>query len=97
MVATYKLYAGMVFFPLFYLLQGALVWRATGPWWAALAMALGGPCGLWAMRYYALRREFVRLAGATVTLGLRRDAGEHLREMRAEVVEALRPLVEMYG
>jgi hypothetical protein len=96
-VATYKLYAGLVFFPLFYLLQGALVWRAAGPWWALLFVVLGGPCGLWAMRYYALRREFVHLAAATLTLGLRRDAGERLREMRGEVVEALKPLVEMYG
>jgi 1-acyl-sn-glycerol-3-phosphate acyltransferase len=95
-VATYKLYAGLLLFPLFYLLQGALVWWAAGPWWATLAVALGAPCGLWAMRYYVVRSEFVHLAAATLTLGLRRDAGERLREMRGEVVEALRPLVEMY-
>jgi len=96
-VATYKLYAGLVLFPLFYLGQGATVWRAAGPWWAALAVAVGGPCGLWAMRYYALRSEFVHLVSATVTLDLRRDAGERLKEMRAEVIEALKPLVAMYG
>lgn len=95
-VATYKLYGGLVFFPLFYLAQGTLLWRAAGPWWAVLGVALGGPCGLWAMRYYALRSEFVRVAAATLTLGLRRDASERLKEMRAEVEEALRPLVEMY-
>lgn len=95
-VATYKLYAGLVFFPLFYLLQGVLVWWAAGPWWALAAAVAGAPAGFWAMRYYAVRREFVHLAAATFTLGLRRDAGERLKEMRAEVVEALRPLVEMY-
>ncbi len=95
-VATYKLYAGLVFFPLLYLAQGGLLWRAAGPWWAVPAVALGGPCGLWAMRYYALRSEFARLAAATVTLGLRRDASVRLKQMRAEVVEALKPLVEMY-
>ena len=61
-----------------------------------LAVALGGPFGLWAMRYYALRSEFVRLAAAAVTLGLRRDAPERLREMRSEVIETLKPLVAMY-
>lgn len=95
-VATYKLYAGLVLFPLCYLAQGALLWHAAGPWWAVVAVVLGGPLGLWAMRYYALRNEFVHVAAATVTLGLRRDASERLREMRAEVVEALKPLVEMY-
>jgi 1-acyl-sn-glycerol-3-phosphate acyltransferase len=96
-VATYKLYAGLLLFPLFYLGQGAMIWRAAGPWWAALTVALGAPCGLWAMRYYAIRSDFVHLVSATVTLGLRRDASDRLKEMRAEVVEALKPLVEMYG
>ncbi len=95
-VATYKIYGGLLFFPLFYALQGVLLGVAFGPWWAVGAVLLGGPCGLWAMRYYALRAEFVRLAAAGLSLRTKRDTLARLVEMRGEVLEALRPLVDMY-
>ncbi len=61
-VATYKLYAGLLLFPLFYLGQGAMMWRAAGPWWAALAVALGAP--LRSMGHAILRpQERVRAPG----------------------------------
>ncbi len=95
-VATYKIYGGLIFFPLFYLGQGVLIWWAGGPWWGICAVALGGPCGLWATRYYAIRAQFVHLAAAAITLRTQKETGERLRQMRAEVLEALAPLVEMY-
>lgn len=96
MVATYKIYGGLLFFPVLYLLQGALLWYAFGPWWAVGAVLLGGPCGLWAMRYYAFRAEFVRLAAAGLSLRTDKGTAARLVEMRDEVLEALKPLVDMY-
>jgi glycerol-3-phosphate O-acyltransferase/dihydroxyacetone phosphate acyltransferase len=95
-VATYKIYGGILFFPLFYALQGALLGYALGPWWAVGAVLLGGPCGLWAMRYYALRAEFVRLAAVGLSLRTDRSTQARLVEMRDEVLEVLKPLVDMY-
>ena len=95
-VATYKLYGGVVFFPLFYGAEGALLWRLAGPWWAAAGVLMGALCGLWALRYYALRAHFVHLAAAAITLRTQRHTADRLRGLRSEVMEALRPLVELY-
>jgi glycerol-3-phosphate O-acyltransferase / dihydroxyacetone phosphate acyltransferase len=38
-VALYKLIAGVVLFPVFFLLQGVAIWKAAGPLWAGLALA----------------------------------------------------------
>ena len=95
-IATAKVYTGMVLFPLFYAAQGVLVAETLGPWWAAGVTALAIPCGLWAMKYYALRESFIHLVAASLTLRPGGEAGPRLREMRREVLEVLRPLVEMY-
>jgi hypothetical protein len=95
-VATYKIYGGLLFFPLFYLLQGWLLWWAAGPLWAVPAVLLGAPCGLWAIRYYAIRAKFVRLAAAALSLRSNKGTVVRLLELRGEVVEVLKPLVDMY-
>lgn len=96
-VATYKLYVGLVAFPLFYALQTFVLWRALGPWPALALAALAVPCGLWALRYYEARQEFFRLAWAVLTLRTRRGTLQKLRAMRAGVMAVLAPLVDMYA
>ncbi len=95
-IATYKLYGGVVLFPLLYGLQGAILWQLAGPWLAVAAVLLGAASGLWALHYYDLRAKFVHLAAAAITLRTQRHTAERLRRLRAEVMEALRPLMEMY-
>lgn len=95
-IATYKFYAGMLLFPLFYVLQTLLLGYALGPLPALAAGLLAVPCGLWALTYYEAREEFVRTASAALTLRNRRLATLRLESMRRSVTEALAPLVDVY-
>jgi glycerol-3-phosphate O-acyltransferase/dihydroxyacetone phosphate acyltransferase len=95
-VATYKLYAGILLFGLWY---GGAWWEAEkilGPWWSLLALGFLLPCGLWSLRYYELREEFVHVARAGFLLWLRKGSAERLRALREEVKAALDPVVKLY-
>ena len=94
LIATYKLYVGLLAFPLFCALQTGLLWWALGPWPALAAAVLAVPCGLWSLRYYEARDEFFHLVVAYLTLGTRKRTASRLRAMRRGVLEALKPLAE---
>ncbi len=94
--STFKIYAGLLFYPASYALQLALAAQALGPWWAAAAGAAAVPCGLWALRYYERREAFVRAAWAFLALRTRTRLATHLEGLRAELLCALRPLAALY-
>lgn len=94
--STYKIYAGLCAFPLFYVVQLGLAGAASGPWIAVGAGLLAPPCGLWALRYYGSREAFAREAWAFLALRTRGRLAARLRLLRAETQDAIRPLVELY-
>jgi glycerol-3-phosphate O-acyltransferase/dihydroxyacetone phosphate acyltransferase len=95
-VATLKLYLGIGLFLLFYGLETWLLFFFLGPAPALCAAALAVPAGMWSLRYYESREEFFRLARAVLMLRTRRQTAARLNHLRAEVLSALAPLVEMY-
>lgn len=95
-IATYKMYAGILLFGMWY---GGAWWGAEkilGPWWSLLALGVMLACGLWSLRYYELREEFVHVARAGVLLWLRKGSARRLRVLREEVKAALEPVVKLY-
>ena len=91
-LGTYKLYAGLLFYPIAYALQGWALAQVMGWPWACAATAAAIPCGLWALKYYELRARVLGRAWAgLVLLSPRRRAG--LLALRAAVLDALRPFL----
>ncbi|MEO8587421.1 MAG: 1-acyl-sn-glycerol-3-phosphate acyltransferase [Acidobacteriota bacterium] len=100
-IALYKLIAGVVFFPLALLLEGAAVWYVAGPFWAGLAAAtlpFAGILSLLFSEYAAWRerqaRELLALLfapGAIARLRAERDA--LIAEIDA-LADTFRPLTD---
>jgi hypothetical protein len=62
-IALYKLLAGAALFPVFLLLEGAVIWKAAGLPWAALSVAVlpfAGISSLLFFEYAAWRRQQAR-------------------------------------
>lgn len=95
--STYKIYTGLLLYPLAYALQLSLLGAALGPWSALAAGLLAPPCGLWALHYYGRRESFARAAWAYLALRTQARLAARLRDLRAETLEALKPLAEIYG
>ncbi len=95
LVALYKLCIGMGLFLTFYSAAGFLLWHLIGAPGLAL-VALAVPSGLFALVYFEMRDEFLRTVRAVLTLGTRRRTVRRLRALRADVVTALEPFVDMY-
>lgn len=94
--STYKIYGGLLFYPAAYALQLSLLGAALGPWAALAAALLAPPCGLWALHYYGHRESFARAAWAYLALRTQARLAGRLRVLRGEVLEALKPLAELY-
>lgn len=74
--AMHTILAGLLLVPLFYVAQGALVWRLAGGWWALAYLLSLPPSARWALRYAD------RLANA------RRRARAYLRFRRDPALRA---------
>jgi hypothetical protein len=84
--ATYKLAAGVVLYPLAWLVEGWLCWRAGGGWLLALFVALLAPGGFFALAWSERLRRLYRETRALLRLLRDRDLSRHLAERRREIL-----------
>lgn len=91
-LGTYKLYAGMLNYPLFYLLQGWALAQVLGWAWAVAAAVLAVPAGLWALRYFEFRARVLAKAWAALMLASPKRRST-LVSLRQAVLDALRPFL----
>jgi 1-acyl-sn-glycerol-3-phosphate acyltransferase len=92
--ATYKLVAGLVFYPLAWAIEGALAWRAGGPAGLGVFLLLLGPGGFFALAWWErldrLRREAHGLVGLWARGDARARLAERRRALAAELVALAR-------
>lgn len=102
--ATFKVFPGLVAYPLTWLLEAvAAGWMVSG-WvgagWALLAAVgvfLAGPATGWiALRFHDKRRRFFHEVRAFLVLAVRRGLTSELKERRRQVAEEIGELVELY-
>jgi len=84
--ATYKLIAGVVFYPLAWIGEGWLAWRAGGGWLLGLFGLLLVPGGFFALAWAERGRRLYRETRALLRLLVDRDLGRHLAERRRVVL-----------
>jgi 1-acyl-sn-glycerol-3-phosphate acyltransferase len=84
--ATYKLAAGIVLYPLAWILEGWLAWRAGGGGLLALFVVLLGPGGFFALAWAERLRRLYREGRALVRLLVDRDLGRLLGERRRAIL-----------
>jgi glycerol-3-phosphate O-acyltransferase / dihydroxyacetone phosphate acyltransferase len=96
-IALYKLLAGVILFPLFFVLHGIAVWKAAGVAWAALALVLLPFAGISSLLFfeYAIWRE--RQARELFALLVARDTIARLRAERDALVAACDRLASVYA
>jgi hypothetical protein len=94
--ATFKIFAGLVLYPLGWIAEGWLVWRLGGPWRLAVFIVMVLPTGVlaltWRERWDRVRRD----VSAFVQFLRDRDLHRRLlarRHALAEEMEALARLV----
>lgn len=87
--ATYKLAAGLVLYPLAWLLEGWLAWRAGGGGLLALFVVLLGPGGFFALAWAERLRRLYREGRALLRLLVDRDLGRLLGERRRVILAEL--------
>jgi len=94
--ATFKIFAGLVLYPLCWIAEGWLVWRLGGPWRLAVFIVMVFPTGVlaltWRERWDRVRRD----VSAFVQFLRDRDLHRRLlarRQALAEEMEALARLV----
>lgn len=94
--STYKLFSGLMLFPLFWGLEAALAGRLLGGW-AALAMLVVAPATGWmALRFNERRGGFLAEARAYLLLRSHHDLAAELKARRAAVLAGVSELVELY-
>jgi len=87
--ATYKLVAGIVFYPLAWIAEGWLVWRWAGGWPLALFVVLLIPGGFFALAWSERLRRLYRESRALLRLLVDRDLGRHLGERRRAILDEM--------
>jgi 1-acyl-sn-glycerol-3-phosphate acyltransferase len=92
--ATYKLVAGLVFYPLAGAIEAALAWRAGGPAGLGVFLLALGPGGFFALAWWErldrLRREARGLVGLWARGDARARLAERRRALAAELVALAR-------
>jgi hypothetical protein len=95
MQATYKVMAGVVVFPVFWIVEGWLTWHLGGGWGLALFLGLLIPTAwgalAWQERWQRLRAEMRGLG----RLLAHRDVHRHLRERRRHLADTLSALTAL--
>ncbi|MGH7368526.1 MAG: 1-acyl-sn-glycerol-3-phosphate acyltransferase [Candidatus Rokuibacteriota bacterium] len=87
--ATYKLAAGLVLYPLAWIGEGWLLWRAGGGWALALFVLLLGPGGFFALAWGERLRRLARETRALLRLLLDRDLARHLTGRRRAILDEM--------
>ena len=95
-LATYKLFASLVFYPLTWLALALLAGHYTGVWLGLLNFAAGPISGFFAVRYHQRQDYFLRQVRAFLLLRSGRLSVAELKKKRQKVLEAIRGLVEIY-
>ncbi len=95
-LASLKILLGLGIYPLLYGLQGWTIFRWAGPIWCAAILLAAPWAGLWYLHYTKLARVFLRTARAFFLLISKGKLKERLQRLRAEVMDALEPLIELY-
>jgi glycerol-3-phosphate O-acyltransferase/dihydroxyacetone phosphate acyltransferase len=84
--ATYKLVAGVVIYPLAWIVEAGLLWRWGGGGALALFVALLVPGGFFALAWSERLRRLYRESRALLRLLVDRDLGRHLGERRRAIL-----------
>jgi hypothetical protein len=87
--ATYKLVAGVVIYPLAWIVEGGLLWRWGGGGPLALFAALLIPGGFFALAWSERLRRLYRESRALLRLLVDRDLGRHLGERRRAILDEM--------
>jgi glycerol-3-phosphate O-acyltransferase / dihydroxyacetone phosphate acyltransferase len=87
--ATYKLAAGVVIFPLAWIVEGWLLWRWGGGWLLVLFAVLVMPGGFFALAWGERLRRLYREGRALLRLLVDRDLGRHLGERRRAILDEM--------
>jgi glycerol-3-phosphate O-acyltransferase/dihydroxyacetone phosphate acyltransferase len=94
--ATYKVFPGLVLYPLAWIAEAWAVGHYAGAAWGILTFLAAPPAGYAAIRFHEQRDRFARQARAYLLLRTRKKIGEELRRRRAEVYEGVAGLVEVW-
>ncbi len=94
--ATYKVFPGLLLYPLAWLAEAWAVGHYAGASWGVLTFLAAPPTGYAAIRFHEQRDRFARQARAYLLLRTRKKIGEELRARRAEVYEGVAGLVEVW-
>jgi hypothetical protein len=84
--ATYKLVAGLVIYPLAWVVEGWLLWRWGGGWLLVPFAALLVPGGFFALAWGERLRRLYRETRALLRLLVDRDLARHLAERRRAIL-----------
>ena len=87
--ATYKLVAGLVMYPLAWMVEGWLLGRWGGGWPLALFVVLLIPGGFFALAWSERLRRLYRESRALLRLLVDRDLGRHLGERRRAILDEM--------
>lgn len=87
--ATYKLAAGVVIFPLAWIVEGWLLWRWGGGWLLVLFAVLVIPGGFFALAWGERLRRLYREGRALLRLLVDGDLGRHLGERRRAILDEM--------
>ena len=84
--ATYKLVAGVVLYPIAWIVEGWVAWRLGGGWVLALFVGLLAPGGFFALAWSERLRRLYREGRALLRLLADRDLARHLAERRRGIL-----------
>ena len=84
--ATYKLVAGVVLYPLAWIIEGWLLWRLGNGWLLGLFVVLLAPGGFFALAWSERLRRLYREGRALLRLLVDRDLARHLGERRRGIL-----------
>lgn len=91
-LATYKLFGSLLFYPGLWLASAAVAWQALGPAPAVVVLAIAAPSGVVALRFFERRRFFFGEARAYFRLHATHRAAAALEARRNAVLDAVRQL-----
>lgn len=84
--ATYKLVAGVVLYPIAWIVEGWVAWRLGGGWVLALFVGLLAPGGFFALAWSERLHRLYREGRALLRLLVDRDLARHLAERRRGIL-----------
>jgi hypothetical protein len=95
-VATYKVFGGLVLYPLTWIAEAVLASRGTDNAWGALAVLAGPLTGWAALRFHEERGLLWREARAYLVLRTRKRVAAELRTRREEILRQVEDLAALH-